>query len=173
MITWKTTKQHHWWCHEPHKYCIYAPIERTGWKHKAHHQRTARTLLLWLQNWQIYNWWHIQQVTNLEKKTYDKYLNQKRAASEFGIPAKFIRPCKLKLGNNKSFPRVVQYQTSFQTGESLSCDFFNLLPAQIKWNIKFFNVFFFLRQLQILIISQKISRRIFYSKTSIVSGFSA
>ena len=58
--------------------------------------------------------------------------------SEFGIPAKLIRLCKMtvinaqcvvKVGNNLFEPFVAKQ--GFRQGDSLSCDFFNILMEKI------------------------------------------
>ena len=58
--------------------------------------------------------------------------------SEFGIPAKLIRLCEMtlknvqcvvKVGNNLSEP--FDAQRGFRQGDSLSCDFFNILMEKI------------------------------------------
>ncbi|XP_049301820.1 LINE-1 retrotransposable element ORF2 protein isoform X6 [Bactrocera dorsalis] len=60
------------------------------------------------------------------------------AMSEFGIPAKLIRLCKLTLSNTKSSVRIgknlsepFDTKRGFRQGDSLSCDFFNLLLEKI------------------------------------------
>ena len=58
--------------------------------------------------------------------------------SEFGIPATLIRLCEMtlknahcvvKVGNNLSEPFVAK--RGFRQGDSLSCDFFNILMERI------------------------------------------
>ncbi|XP_054089770.1 LINE-1 retrotransposable element ORF2 protein isoform X1 [Zeugodacus cucurbitae] len=60
------------------------------------------------------------------------------AMSEFGIPAKLIRLCKLTLSNTKSsvmigkdFSEPFDTKRGFRQGDSLSCDFFNLMLEKI------------------------------------------
>ncbi|XP_049318579.1 LINE-1 retrotransposable element ORF2 protein isoform X1 [Bactrocera dorsalis] len=60
------------------------------------------------------------------------------AMSEFGTPAKLIRLCKLTLSNTKSSVRIgkdlsepLDTKRGFRQGDSLSCDFFNLLLEKI------------------------------------------
>ena len=60
--------------------------------------------------------------------------------SEFGIPAKLIRLCEMtlknaqcvvKVGNNLS--ESFGAKRGFRQGDSLSCDFFNILMEKIIW----------------------------------------
>ncbi|XP_054084799.1 uncharacterized protein LOC128921370 [Zeugodacus cucurbitae] len=60
------------------------------------------------------------------------------AMSQFGIPAKLIRLCKLTLSNTKSSGMIgkdlsepFDTKRGFRQGDSLSCDFFNLMLEKI------------------------------------------
>ena len=57
--------------------------------------------------------------------------------SEFGIPAKLIRLCEMTLKNAQcvvkvgNLPEPFDAKRGFKHGDSLSCDFFNILMEKI------------------------------------------
>ena len=111
---------------------------------------------MWFQTWQInhrpdlYATPNLGEDTGKQINTFHLFVDFKSAfdtphrdhlyanMSEFGIPAKLIRLCEMtlknaqcavKVGNNLSAP--FDAKRGFRQGDSLSCDFFNILMEKI------------------------------------------